>query len=254
VADGVVERIAAECVPAQERGRAHVVELGAGLGALTLHLARAAARVVAVERDRDLVPILRELVEPRGNVEVLEADAKEIDVARLFGDAIGPRVLCGNLPYQITGQLLERAVAQAEGVDRAVFMIQREVADRLIAAPGTKAYGALTVFVQAAFEVRRALTVGRGAFHPRPDVDSAVVTMVPRRPRRAAETPAFREVVKRAFSARRKTLRNAWSGLAPAAELVELGRACGIALEARGETLSVDDFARAAAFLEARVG
>src|SRR5262249_31443367 len=124
-----------------------------------------------------------------------------------------PRVVAGNLPYLITGRLLERATTIADAIDRAVFMVQAEVADRLAAPPGGDAYGALSVFVQAAFDVQRILVVRGGAFYPRPDVDSAVVALTPRRPRRAEETDAFRAAVRAAFATRRKTLRNAWKGL-----------------------------------------
>jgi 16S rRNA (adenine1518-N6/adenine1519-N6)-dimethyltransferase len=253
VAEGVLEKIAQTSVPDGEIGRARVVELGAGLGALTARLARRAARVVAVERDRDLVPVLRKLFAADGDVTIVEADAQTLDVGAHLGGADVPRVLCGNLPYQITGALLERAVHDAERVDRIVFMVQREVADRLTACSGSKTYGALTVFVQAAFEVKRVLTVPPGAFHPPPRVSSAVVVMTPRRPARARETALFRELVKHAFSARRKTLRNAWARVAAPLTLAALAQECGISLDARGETLSVEDFARAAAWLEPRL-
>src|SRR5208337_2593871 len=99
-----------------------------------------------------------------------------------------PRVLCGNLPYSITGSLMRMAVEHAEAVDRVVFMVQDEVASRLVAHPGTKDWGALTVFVRAAFEPRRLMRASPGAFHPPPDVTSAVVELLPLRPPRAIET------------------------------------------------------------------
>src|SRR5215467_247611 len=130
VAEGVARRIAEACVTDEETGLARVVEIGAGLGALTLPLAERAREVIAIERDRDLVPLLeRALVSlPAGRVRVLEADARRVDFAALLGEggAGSPRVLCGNLPYQITGRLLERAVSVAPWLDRAVFMVQRE--------------------------------------------------------------------------------------------------------------------------------
>lgn len=222
-----------------------VVEIGAGLGALTAALLEEATAVVAIERDRDLVPILQQRFANEERLTILEADAAKVDVAALLAPGPAPRVLAGNLPYQITGRLVERAVQQAADLDRAVFMVQREVADRLVASPGTKDYGALTVFTQAAFAVERALKVAAGAFHPRPKVDSAVVVLTPRRPALAIEDDVFRDVVKRAFGQRRKTLRNAYKGLlglerdvvAAAAEGV------GISLDARAETLPVEAFA-----------
>lgn len=231
-----------------------VLEIGAGLGALTRPLLGRAARVVAVERDRDLVPILREeLSDPisAGRLRIIEADAAQLDwMGALTGSEDPPRpyTVAGNLPYQITGRLLEQATEVADSIDRAVFMVQLEVAERLLAAPGSSAYGALTVFVRAAFEVRRLLTAKAGAFYPRPEIDSAVVVLTPIRPRRAEETPAFREAVRAAFGTRRKTLRNAWKGLYgwSAEELSRRAVEAGISLDARGETLDVDAFARIA--------
>lgn len=253
VDDHVLDAIARACVPDPELERARVLELGAGLGALTAKLAARAARVDAVERDRELVPSLEALfAEERaaGRVVVHEADAQQVDVAALLG-ASAPRVLCGNLPYQITGALLERAVHAAAALDRAVFMVQLEVADRIVADPGSKTYGALSVFVQAAFRARRVLRVGPGSFHPPPDVASAVIELVPSR--RAEETPTFRALVRAAFGARRKTLRNAWGKAAPdAATLLAAATEAGVDLERRGETLAVEDFARVAAALDAR--
>ncbi len=255
VAPHVVESIATACVPNAEVGRTRVLELGAGTGALTRALAARAARVVAVERDRDLVPVLERALGSfveAGKLRIVEGDAQTAEPAALLGDREegSPRVLCGNLPYQITGRLLERAVAHAEDLDRVVFMVQLEVAERLAAEPGTKVYGALTVFVRAAFRVKKLFNVSPGSFHPPPDVTSAVVLLEPERPRRAAETATFRALVKGAFGARRKTLRNAWSGIGPAARIAEAASRSGVSLDARGETLDVDAFARMARALD----
>lgn len=238
----ICAKIAALACP--DRGT--VVEIGAGLGALTAPLLERADRVIAIERDRDLVPCLRErFADPlaAGRLEVCEADAKSFDYADRFQTAIQPRVLTGNLPYQITGPLLERAVSVADEIERAVFMVQLEVAERVAAQPGNKVYGGLSVFVQAAFEARRAFVVKRTAFHPQPNVDSAVIELVARRPAVAEETPLFRALVKAAFAARRKTLRNAWRGVAEE-HLVEAAQAATIDLDRRGETLDVREFAR----------
>ena len=197
-----------------------VVEIGAGLGALTRPLLERASRVVAIERDRDLVPALGiefEAAIQDGRLELLEADAKQVDYAALLGDGAGPRVVAGNLPYQLTGPLLELTVAFAHAIDRAVYMVQLEVAERLTAAPSTSAYGALTVFINAAFTVERAVVVRRGAFYPQPNVDSAVVVLTPRKARghrRDADLPRRRQ--RRRSDRRRKTLRNAWRRICPA--------------------------------------
>ena len=209
------------------------------------------AHVTAIEFDRDLVPILREDLAAEiaaARLDLIEGDAAGVDWAEKLAGGSRPHVVAGNLPYLITGKLIEKAVGLAASIDRAVFMVQAEVADRLAAPPDGEAYGALSVFVQAAFEVKRILTVKGGAFHPRPEVDSAVVLLVPHRPLRAEETPAFRAAVKAAFGARRKTLRNAWKNLYgwSREELDERAREAGIDLGARGETLAVEDFARIA--------
>ncbi len=229
-----------------------VAEIGAGLGALTAPLLARAARVLAVERDRDLLPALAERFAPDladGRLTLLEADAKTVDFATLLAATPRPRVLAGNLPYQLTGPLLERSAALAPEIDRAVFLVQLEVADRLAASPGTAAYGALGVFVSAQYTVARAFVVRRGAFYPQPGVDSALVVLTPRVPPLAAETPAFRAVVHGAFGRRRKTLRNAWSDLfaGDAAALAAAACRAGIDLGARGESLDVAAFARMAA-------
>jgi len=246
VAPDVARRIAEAAVPDAERGSALVVEIGAGTGALTAELAHRASRVIAIERDRDLVPLLRASFAEIPTVEIVEADAKTFDY-RAFArqDIIAkPRdlSLVGNLPYQLTGALLERATEIAPLLVRAVFMVQREVGARLLAAPGTKDYGALTVFVRAAFDVARVMRVSAGSFFPRPDVESTVVILVPRKDR-VTETETFRALVHAAFAKRRKTLRNAWSGIAEASALDAAARACAISLDARGETLSAEQFA-----------
>jgi len=248
VAAPIARTIAIACVPDDEVGRARVIEIGAGTGTLTRLLAERARTLVAIERDRDLVPLLeRELASCAARV--IEADAQSADLVQLLGDADAdsPRVLCGNLPYALTGPLLRRAVELVGHVERVVFMVQQEVADRLAATPGTKSWGALSVFVRAAYDVRRLLRVPPGAFYPAPEVTSALVELVPANPPRATETDAFRALVRSAFQQRRKTLRNAWARLAPDAVTLEQAAArAGIALEARGETLDVPAFARMA--------
>jgi 16S rRNA (adenine1518-N6/adenine1519-N6)-dimethyltransferase len=257
----VVARIARACVPDAEVGRARVLELGAGTGALTRALAERAASVVAVERDRELVPILKDELASFGapgrmNVTIVEDDAQTVDPRALLGafDERSPRVLCGNLPYQITGRLLERAVHGADDLERVVFMIQLEVAERLAAAPASKEYGALTVFVRAAFRTKKLFDVARGSFHPPPDVTSAVIMLEPERPRRAAETETFRALVRGAFGKRRKTLRNAWAEVAPRDRLARAAERAGVSLDARGETLDVDRFAAVARALDEDAG
>lgn len=251
----LTEKIARAAVHDTEE---NVVEIGAGLGALTDALLARAARVTVVERDRELVPVLHQIFaesKASGRLFVVEADAKRVDYLQLFSDMdpnpLAPRVLAGNLPYQITGPLLQTTVALGRHLQRAVFLVQKEVADRLAARPGTKDYGALTVFVQAQFSVERAFLIKPGAFHPRPRVDSAVVVLTPRATPVAEETPVFRQVVKSAFLGRRKTLRNAWKSLLPGEVLREAATKAGVQLDVRGETLSPMDFANMAREVQA---
>jgi 16S rRNA (adenine1518-N6/adenine1519-N6)-dimethyltransferase len=235
-----------------------VVEIGAGTGSLTRPLLERAAHVIAIERDRDLVPLLREDLRAaieEGRLEIVETDAKRFDFGLPLGDAPRPRVVTGNLPYQLVGPLLELSVGFAAKVDRIVYMVQLEVADRLTARPSGAAYGALSVFMQAAFRVERAFVVRRGAFYPQPGVDSAVVVLTPHVPPIAVETPAFRAVVRAAFAQRRKTLRNAWRNLPGMNRntVSEAALMAGIDLDARGETLDVAAFARMAEHVPAVV-
>lgn len=226
-----------------------VVELGAGTGALTRALLARGARVAAVERDRDLIPILQnqfhaELAD--GRLRLIEGDAQHVDTVALGG---GSAILTGNLPYQITGTLVEKAVHEAKHWKRIVFMVQAEVADRMAALPDTEDYGALSIFVQAAFQARRLRTVPPQCFLPPPNVTSAVVVLNPHAVPRAEETPLFRQLVKLAFGQRRKTLRNAWKTIAEGSTVADAAFRAGISLDARGETLAVEDYARMASEL-----
>jgi len=244
------ERFTSRIAEACAASGGSVVELGAGLGALTRPLlASGVSWVLAVERDRDLVPALSQELAAEieaGRLQILEEDAKSVDFAAAFAGKPKPHVVAGNLPYQITGPLLEKAVHSAPSIDRAVFMVQLEVADRLVAPPNGEAYGALSVFAQRAFKVTRAFKVARGAFYPQPNVDSAVVTLTP--VGAGPETDEFRAVVRAAFGQRRKKLKNVWASIF-GERGIELGAAAeraGIDLSARGETLGVAEFERMA--------
>ena len=241
--EGLARRIAELATP-RESGA--VVEIGAGLGALTAPLLTRARKLVAIERDRELIPPLRARFEAEieaGQLVIEEADAKSLDWFAHFDP--GERVmLAGNLPYQITGPLLERLCGLATRLEHAVVLVQLEVAARLVARPRADDYGALSVFVQAQFEAAREIVVRRGAFYPQPNVDSAVVSLTPRRPPLARETPEFKELVQRAFQQRRKQLRNAWRGVCgkDTARIEEAARASAIELTQRGEELEVAQF------------
>lgn len=217
----------------------NVVEIGPGLAALTGALLERAGRIAAVEIDRDLAARLRERF-TADRLALHEADALTFDFSTL-GD--GLRVV-GNLPYNISSPLLFHLASFEPGLRDIHVMLQREVVARMTAVPATPDYGRLTVMLQSRFRVTRLFTVPAGAFRPAPNVESAVARLVPL----TADRPAisnealFARLVAAAFGQRRKTLRNALSPLADE----RLLRAAGIDPSARGETLSVDDFARLA--------
>jgi len=231
-----IERIVAAVDPQR---RDVVVEIGPGLGALTRPLLERVERLHVVEIDRDLAARLSEAYPPE-RLAVHVADALEFDFASLPEDL---RVV-GNLPYNISTPLLFRLDAFAGRIRDLTFMLQKEVVDRMVAAPSTADYGRLSVMLQYRFEMARLFDVPPGAFRPPPKVDSAVVRLVPRPASDLAACDASRlaSIVTAAFGQRRKTLRNALSALLPVAA-IELA---GVDPGSRGETLSVDDYVRLA--------
>lgn len=239
----VVRRIA-ECA-APEPGPL-VVELGAGLGHLTAELARRGSQVVAVERDRDLVPILERVFADVPGVRVLAADAKRIDLLALAPDE-GRLVVVGNLPYNISTPILFHLLESHDVIARIVTMVQREVAERIVAAPGSKAYGILAVRFGLHFEARRVFDVEPHAFLPPPKVVSTVVELRAR-PRPLADPGdegLYARVVKAAFGQRRKTIANALRAgrfRSPPA-LRDALEAAGIDPGARAETIPIEAFA-----------
>lgn len=246
-----VEKIAsATVVPGTER----VIELGPGAGTLTTALLRHGIPVLAVEKDRDMIALLRRELADVPDFEVVDGDAGRFDFAADRARAGSRAAVAGNLPYAITGEILRHLVESADDIAHAVVMIQKEVRDRLVANPGDSDYGALTVFVQARMDVSSVTIVKKGAFHPPPKVDSAVIRLVPLDPPRAVETPAFRRVVRAAFSQRRKMLRKALRAIADGDVVDRALAAVGVEGTARGETLSVETFASLASELESWLG
>ena len=226
-----------------------VVEIGPGPGGLTAALARRAGRVVAIEKDRDLVPALQAKLP---GVTVVEADALEADWHALAGvtpDAPSPvagYLVAGNIPYNLTSPLLEKALEPPRPA-RVVFLVQREVAERVAAPPGGGAYGALSVGVQAVAAVELLFRVPAGAFTPRPRVDSAVLRLSPLATPAVSDASrhAFRRLVVGLFGFRRKQLLRGvreLTGWTPAAAAAALARA-GLAGGVRPETLGVAEFA-----------
>src|SRR3954465_6135060 len=226
----------------QLTGGETVLEIGPGRGALTDLLADRAGRLIAIEYDRALAQMLRQRYARRGNVLIAEADVLEVSLGEL---AAGPYVLAGNVPYYITTPILFHALTPPRA-DRAVYLVQREVADRLSAAPGTKEYGALTVNVAVVARAETLFRVPAGAFSPPPRVESAVVRITPLATPLVApqEERPLRSLVQSAFGMRRKQMRRVVRSLyaldAPAAD--ELLAAAGIEPEVRPETLSPEQF------------
>ncbi len=238
VQPGAVDRIADAAAGLGDE----LVELGPGLGTLTHALLERGCRVLAVELDRDMIRVLQGELGAHPALEIRAGDAAELDFSA-YAEARGARlVVTGNLPYQATGAILRRVVAHRTALLGAVLMVQREVRDRLVAAPSTKEYGALSVFTQAGFEVDTVCKLRPGSFHPPPKVDSAVVRLLPRSVPTAEETPTFRALVRAAFQMRRKTLRNALKSLGEDERWARAAQMEGIDLSRRGETLSVGEF------------
>ena len=222
-----------------------IVEIGPGLGALTAPLLERGARVIAIELDRDVIPELQARCEALGDLEIHSLDALKLDLARL-GE--GPFRLVGNLPYNISTPLLFHLLAQRSRIRDMHFMLQKEVVQRLGAAPGNKTYGRLGVMAALACHTEPLFDVNPGAFRPPPAVTSSVVRLLPREMELAIPNPdLLAEIVRRAFSQRRKTLRNSLRGLVPEQLLVGQDIDPG----ARAETLAPEDFARLAAALDA---
>jgi 16S rRNA (adenine1518-N6/adenine1519-N6)-dimethyltransferase len=227
-----------------------VVEIGAGLGALTLALVETGARITAVEVDRGLVPLLRAQVESSG-VHVVEADALTLDWHELLATTAQPNApawtMVANLPYNVAVPVVLRALDEAPNLESMLVMVQREVGERLAAAPGDKAYGAVSVKVAYHAIARVVGRVPASVFVPRPAVESVLVR-IERRPAVAVDpdvVPASRlfELVRAGFGHRRKMLRQSLSGeVAP-----DAFDAAGIDPEARAENLSVEDWGRLAA-------
>ena len=244
---GMTKRLVASCDLAPEDT---VIEIGAGLGALTDLLAQRAGRVIAVEVDRAIARLLTERMAAWPTVEVRHEDILEFDWSAYPGAKV-----VGAIPYHITSPIIVALAEQAAQIRGAWLAVQREVADRLAASPGTKAYGRLTVLAQHRFTVKCLFRIPRTVFFPPPDVDSAWLRLTPRTSGvvRASEAPLFFEVVRAAFGQRRKMLVNGLIdslGLTRAQAVAAVQRA-GLNDRVRGEQLSLPEFARLAATVSA---
>ena len=241
----IVKKIAAAAL---EEGE-NILEIGPGLGALTDALACRASKVVAVEIDHGMIGILGQTLAGRPNVTVVEGDILKTDIAALCREQFGsaPLRVAGNLPYYITSKCLLAVLESGANVRSLTAMVQKEVAERLAAAPGTAEYGALTASVAYYGGAKLLFNVPAGCFLPQPDVESAVVR-IEVTPAFEVERAAYTRAVRTLFAMRRKTVQNnlraAGMGAAGAAALLERA---GIDPLCRAETLAPADFARLAA-------
>lgn len=229
-----------------------VLEIGPGLGILTRELCSRAKRVVAVEKDRQLIPILEDLTRDFKNICILEADVLKLDMGKLRERHFNGRFkVVANLPYYITSPIIMKIINNRHLIPLAVLMVQKEVAQRLTALPGTKDYGILSIAVNMYADVKMICTIGKGSFLPPPKVESAVVQILLRqKPRVEVDDEAFFfKVVEAAFGERRKTLKNSLKRRLnlPGINSEVLDKALevtGIDSMRRGETLSIEEYAK----------
>ena len=242
----VCPRMAALCGATKESG---VLEIGPGAGALTRALSDVAGKVVAVEVDARLLPVLGETLGDLGNVTVVQGDIMQIDLAALLKEHFEgmPVHVCANLPYYITSPVLMRLLESKLPFVSVTVMAQKEAADRLSAQMGSRACGAVTAAVAYYAEARQLFNVSRGSFFPAPKVDSAVLQLKLRSqpPVDVQDEAFFFKVIRAAFGQRRKTAANAISAglsIEKSAVLAAMGR-MGISENARAENLTLEDYA-----------
>lgn len=234
----------------------NVIEIGPGIGALTERLARAAKKVVAFEIDQRLLPVLDETLAPYDNVKVIHADILEVNLAETLAqefDLSEPLLVVANLPYYITTPIIMNLLESGIPIDGFAMMMQKEVAQRMTAQPGTKAYGSLTVAIQYWCQARIGFIVPRTVFNPPPNIDSAILILTKREKPvvEVDDQDFFFALVRHSFTQRRKTL---WNNLSKAyvnesvtkADLEKLLAQVEIDPSRRAETLSIEEFANLA--------
>lgn len=230
-----------------------VIEIGPGIGVLTAEAAEAAARVVAIEIDKKLIPILSETLSEYDNVKVINKDILKTDLNQIIteeksaGNFNGGVKIIGNLPYYITTPIIMSILENGVSADSITIMMQKEVADRIKASPGNKIYGALSVAVQYYCTVEKIASVPKEVFIPRPKVDSTVLKLSIRkeRPVELTDEKVFFACIKHGFGQRRKTLLNSLTGVCglPKEKIKEVLSEVGIEPNRRAETLNIEEFA-----------
>ena len=243
----IPEEIAERCT---DNPHSMILEIGPGIGCLTQELAMRYDKVVAIEIDKGLIPVLEKTLSEYNNVTVINNDVMKIDIASLVEEYSEgrPVSVCANLPYYITTPILMHLLESGVRFDSITVMVQNEVATRLIAPPGNSEYGAITAVLNYYGKVSRLFKVSAGSFIPAPKVDSAVIRidLYKQSPFEIKDEKLFRALIKAAFEMRRKTLMNAVSAKLPHIEKGRLAEALvslGHPENVRGERLSVEDFA-----------
>lgn len=232
----------------------YVLEIGPGMGTLTEELAINAKKVVAVELDKKLLPILDETLEPYDNVEVVHGDILKIDVNSLIEEKLagGPIKVVANLPYYVTTPIIGNLIENDLNLDSIIVMVQKEVAERMSARPGSKSYGSLSIFVNFYSEPKIVVKVPKTVFMPQPKIDSAVIKLEIKKNLPDIDREQFFKIVKAAFSKRRKTILNALStyGFSLDKETIkEALESSGIKPEERAENISVEEFIKLSVIL-----
>lgn len=230
------------------------IEVGPGIGALTEHLARQAGKVVSFEIDQRLLPVLEDTLSPYDNVEIIHSDVLKVNVKEVIDTQLAGYediMVVANLPYYVTTPILMKLLLEGLPLRGMVVMMQKEVADRISAKPGTKAYGSLSIAVQYYMQAEIAMIVPKTVFMPQPNVDSAVLRLIRHDtpPVQVKDEDFFFTVTKAAFAQRRKTLLNNLqsqlpNGKARKEEILVALEEAGIEPTRRGETLSIEEFGK----------
>jgi len=224
-----------------------VLEIGSGLGALTVPIARTAKIVYAIEKDRRIVPLLKNELLANGidNVELIDKDFFTVDIEKLLMGKTDKIVVMGNLPYNISSQILIKLIQARNSVSRVIIMVQKELAQRLTASPGCKDYSRLSVVLQFCATIKRVASVKANLFFPQPKVDSEVIEITFMNDYHVHDEAFLFAVIKAAFGMRRKTLRNALAGSELPIDALASEEAlqnARIDVSRRAETLNVDEF------------
>ncbi|MCU9810683.1 MULTISPECIES: 16S rRNA (adenine(1518)-N(6)/adenine(1519)-N(6))-dimethyltransferase RsmA [Paraclostridium] len=236
-----------------------IIEVGPGIGTLTREMGKVADKVVAIEIDKTLIPILKDTLDEFENIEVVNQDILKVDVQGLVNEKLsgGPVKLVANLPYYITTPIVMKFLEEDIPVTDIVVMVQKEVADRMNAGPGTKDYGALSIAVQYYCDTEIVAKAPRHMFIPQPNVDSTVIGLHVREEKKykVDSEEVFFKTVKAAFGQRRKTLLNALGtlGFLDKDEIREVLQEANIDEKRRGETLSIEEFANLANCINKKV-